>query len=106
MEDVRSQAIEPDLIEPDLEAMAAKIQDWCVSYLSKSLNRPTKLIDPNAKLTRLGVDSASSVFFLMDLEEWLAVELPPNVVFEHPTIARLARYVAKHYYNEAARGRG
>jgi acyl carrier protein len=101
MEDVRSQAI-----EPDLEVMAAKVQDWCVSYLAKSLNRPTKLIDPNAKFARLGVDSASSVFFLMDLEEWLAVELPPNVVFEHQTIAQLARYVAKHYCTEAARGRG
>jgi len=94
------------VVESGSEAMAAKVQDWCVNYLAKSLNRPINLIDPNAKFARLGVDSASSVFFLMDLEEWLAVELPPDLVFEHPTIAQLARFIAKHCDSEIARGRG
>jgi len=88
------------------EELEASVQRWCINYLAKSLNVPGKLIDPNAKFARLGVDSASSIFFLMDLEEWLAIELPANLVFEYPTVAQLARYIARHFNNEAARGRG
>jgi len=60
------------------------------------LNLPTAVIDPNAKFARLGVDSAASVSFVMELEEWLAIELPISIVFEFPTIARLSRRVAEY----------
>ena len=72
----------------------AEIRDWCIGYLAKTLNRPTDLIDPNAKFARLGVDSATSVYLLVELEEMLGTELPTNLVFEHPTVARLARHIA------------
>ena len=55
---------------------------------SCSTNRPTR-IDPDAKFARLGLDSAKSVSFLMDLEEWLAIELPTDTVFERSSMAEL-----------------
>jgi acyl carrier protein len=72
----------------------ASIRDWCVAYLAKSLNRSAGLINPDAKFARLGVDSAASVFFLVDLEEWLSIDLPAETLTEHPTINKLARHLA------------
>jgi phthiocerol/phenolphthiocerol synthesis type-I polyketide synthase D len=72
----------------------AAVRDWCVAYLAKSLNRSAALINPDAKFARLGVDSAASVFFLVELEEWLNVEIPAETLIEHPTINKLARHLA------------
>ena len=70
------------------------ISGWCVDYLAKMLERPPADIDPDAPFTRLGLDSASSPWFIVSLEEWLGVELDPEIVFEHVTIAALARHLA------------
>ena len=70
------------------------IRDWCIGYLAKLLDQSPEKIDPDAKFARLGLDSAKSVFFLMDLEEWLAIELPTDTVFDHPSIAKLAKHIA------------
>lgn len=78
----------------DRRPTESDIRDWCTAYLAKSLKLSAELIDPNKKFARFGIDSASSVFFLMDLEEWLAIELPADIIFEYPTIAQLARYIA------------
>jgi acyl carrier protein len=70
------------------------IRDWCVAYLAKSLNRSAELINSDAKFARLGVDSAASVFLLVDLEEWLNIDLPAETLVQHPTINKLARHLA------------
>jgi acyl carrier protein len=44
--------------------------------------------------TRMGLDSANSVFLIVELEDWLGLELTPDLVFEHPTISELARHLA------------
>ena len=35
-----------------------------------------------------------AVYLVAELEEWLGRELAPEVAFEYPTIAELARYLA------------
>jgi acyl carrier protein len=70
------------------------IRDWCVQYLSRLLDLPLQAINPDAKFARLGLDSANSVYLIVELEEWLGVELTPDLIFEYPTIAELARYLA------------
>ena len=81
-----------------------EIREWCIAYLAKSLKRPPDKIDPNAKFSRLGLDSASSVNLLMDLEEYLGAELSSDLVFEYPTIAQLARQIAGHASGSAGGG--
>jgi acyl carrier protein len=75
------------------EPTEAEICAWCMRYLERELRLPVKQIDPTAKFARLGMDSAMSVFLLAGLEEWLGMELEADAVFEHPSIAELARYV-------------
>ena len=84
----------------------SEILAWCTAYLAKTFNMPPERILPHAKFARLGMDSAASVFFLVELEEWLGIELPTEIVFAHPTPAALARYVAEHHMSGAdTRGR-
>jgi acyl carrier protein len=72
------------------------IRDWCVKYLARTLDLPDGAIDPDVNFARLGLDSANSVYLIVELEEWLGIELTPDLVFEYPTIAELARYLAGH----------
>jgi acyl carrier protein len=72
----------------------AAICDWCVAYLVRTLDLPNAEIDAAVPFARLGLDSATSVWFIVALEEWLEVELTPDIVFEYPTIADLARHLA------------
>jgi acyl carrier protein len=81
------------------------IREWCIAYLAKSLKRSAELINPEANFARLGVDSATSVIFLVDLEEWLNIELPAETVFQHPTINKLAQHVVTKSTADAARAR-
>ena len=72
----------------------AEITAWCVAHLAKALRRPGEKIDPHTKFARLGVDSAMAVYLVAELEEWLGRDLAPEVAFEYPSIAELARHLA------------
>jgi acyl carrier protein len=37
---------------------------------------------------------------IVELEDWLGLELTPDLVFEHPTISDLARYLARRITGE------
>ena len=80
----------------------SEILDWCMAYLARTFKTPVDRIRPHAKFARLGMDSAASVFFLMELEEWLGVELPTEIVFAYPTPAELARHVAERHMSESS----
>jgi acyl carrier protein len=82
------------------------IREWCVAYLSRTLDLPGGQIDPDMEFARLGLDSASSVHFIVELEEWLGLELTPELTFEYPTIAALARHLAQRSPRSAPGGAG
>jgi acyl carrier protein len=77
------------------------IRDWCAKYLARTLDLPGGTIDPDINFSRLGLDSANSVYLIVELEEWLGIELTPDLVFEHPTIAELARYLVRRPADES-----
>jgi acyl carrier protein len=69
------------------------IRDWCVAYLRRTVDDPSIAIGPEITFAQMGLDSASSAYFIVELEEWLGIELEPELVFDYPTIAELARYI-------------
>jgi len=79
----------------DLVSSQSDIRDWCIKYLASALDLPANQIDPNAKFTRLGMDSVVAASLVAELEIWLDLELSPDVVFEYPTVVELARYLAE-----------
>jgi acyl carrier protein len=72
----------------------AAIRNWCVDYLARTLDLPDQTVDPEMTFARMGLDSANSVFLIVELEDWLGLELTPDLLFEHPTIRELASHLA------------
>ena len=79
----------------------AEIRDWCIDYLGRTLEGVEQPISPEMSFARLGLDSGNSMHFMVELEEWLGRELNPEAIFEHPTIAGLARHLAEEGQTQA-----
>jgi acyl carrier protein len=79
-----------------MRASEAQIRDFCLDYLGRTLPRvvPPLEIGAESRFAALGLDSASSTHLLVELEDWLGIELSPEVVYEYPTIGELARFLA------------
>jgi acyl carrier protein len=79
---------------PPAHVTEADIRNWCIAYLQKTIDNPSIAVGPDANFAELGLDSATSAYFIVELEEWLGAELRPELVFEYPTIAALAHFIA------------
>ena len=78
-----------------------QISAFCVNRIADLLRIPKEVVNTHTKFSRLGLDSATTVYLLMDLEEKLDLELSPETFYDHPTVDTLSNYLAgKH----AARG--
>ena len=71
-----------------------EIAAWARAHVAQALQRPPERIDLDAKLSRLGLDSATSVHLMVAIEDWLGIELDPELAFEHPTLRRLSQAIA------------
>ena len=73
----------------------SEICSWCMTHVAKTIDNPAIAVTPEASFAEMGLDSASSAYFIVELEEWLGLELPPELVFDYPTITQLARYLVE-----------
>ena len=71
-----------------------EIRNWCLTYLTRTVDNPAIPIGPDIPFAQMGLDSATSAYFIVELEEWAGVELEPELVFDYPTVAELARHIA------------
>ena len=79
-----------------------EISAFCVDQLVDILRVPKESVDVNAKFTRLGLDSAMTVYLLMELEDRLDLELSPETFYDHPTVADLSAHLAEKIAARAA----
>jgi len=79
---------------PPGEASEANIREWCIAYLRRTVDDPAIAVTADATFAQMGLDSATAAYFIVELEEWIGCELEPELVFDHPTIAALARHIA------------
>lgn len=75
----------------------AALSRWCVAFVAEMLERPPGDINPDAKFSRIGLDSAMAVQLAVALEERLDIRLDPDAIADHPTITKLVAYLAKRY---------
>jgi acyl carrier protein len=78
------------------------IVTWCQQYLAQLLDVPVSEIEPDADFDRLGLDSALAVSLLIEIEQNYGVDLPPEELFDNPTINAVAAYVLAHAHNPVA----
>ncbi|PSF39046.1 phosphopantetheine-binding protein [Aphanothece hegewaldii CCALA 016] len=72
------------------------IQSWLVQQLAQLLSLDTKTINVTEPLTRYGLDSIDAVTLVGDLEDWLDVELPSTLFWDHPTIEKSSQYITEN----------
>lgn len=76
------------------------IQDWLIAYLADVLDMEADDIATTTPFSRYGLDSSSTVVLTGDLMEWLGCEIEPDIVYRHPTVQSLARFLAESLYGE------
>ena len=72
---------------------AAEVLTWAQGYLADLLGSEPTALDPHADFDQLGIDSALAVSLLMEIEGRYGVDLPPESLFENPTLAAVAESV-------------
>ena len=72
-----------------------EIRDWCLAYLARTVDNKSIAIGPDISFAHMGLDSATSAYFIVELEEWVGVELEPELVDLYPTVTELARHIAR-----------
>jgi len=77
---------------PDNFSLDAMI-NWITHKIASEQLVPIDDIDPDASFVGMGLDSMSAVTLSGDLEMALNVRLPPTLIWDHPNISALARYL-------------
>jgi acyl carrier protein len=78
---------------PPAMSSESEIRDWCLAYVRRIVDDPGVPVGPDIGFAEMGLDSATSAYFIVELEEWVGVELEPELVFDYPTITDLARHI-------------
>jgi len=68
---------------------------FCIDQLVDILRVPKESVDVNTKFTQLGLDSAMTIYLVMELEDKLNLELDHEMLADHPTIAELSAHLAE-----------
>lgn len=73
---------------------AAELEAWLVARISAETGLKPDEIDVHLPFARLGLDSPAAVALTGELEDALGQTIDPTLVFEFPTISRLAQHLA------------
>ncbi len=69
------------------------IETWLIARLCQYLKVSPDELDPDEMFSALGMDSSVAMSVTGELEEWLDIEIEPNLFWEYPSIASLAKYL-------------
>ena len=72
-----------------------EISAYCIEQLADILRIPKESVDTRANFARLGLDSAMSIYLVMEIEDKLNVELDNDTLIDHPTVEALSAFLAE-----------
>jgi len=70
------------------------VSEFCIATLATVLKIPKAKIENDTKFSRLGLDSAMTVYWMLELEQKFSLELSPDDFVDHPTINKLTDFLA------------
>jgi len=73
----------------------AELQDWLCARLAAALKVGDGMIDPTEPMSAYGLDSLRAVAVLTEVEERVGFEIDSDVLWDHPTVAAFARFLAE-----------
>jgi amino acid adenylation domain-containing protein len=73
---------------------APEIQAWLVNQIAQLVGEAPEAIDPKESFDTFGLSSREAVMLSGDLEDWLGRDLSPTLIYEYPTIEKLAEFLA------------
>jgi acyl carrier protein len=71
------------------------IQDWLITQLAERLEIDAEDIDIYEPFDNYNLDSFQTMVLLGKLEKWLGCKLNPTLIFNYPTIEKLAQRLAE-----------
>jgi acyl carrier protein len=77
-----------DDMAKDLDAM----HGWLIERISAAL-KIKGVMDPDAPLSKYGLQSIDAVILAMEIEEEVGIELPPTLLWEYNTVNECAAYL-------------
>lgn len=69
------------------------IEKWLRTRIAATVNVRPEDVDTDAPFTRFGLDSVEALSITVELEDMLQRRLPTTMVWDYPTIAKLARFL-------------
>ena len=73
----------------------ADVQQFCKVCLAAMLDIDAADIQPSTTFASLGLDSATAVHFVLEVEQETGLEFYPAVTHDYPTLAEFAGYVSQ-----------
>jgi acyl carrier protein len=80
---------------PTISYEARSIERWVIDRVAFYLECPAEDVDPAVPLAETGIDSASAVGLCGDVEDYWHIDADPTLVFDYPTIADIAAFIAE-----------
>lgn len=77
---------------PELNAYLAGKISQCVASVLRLASVDD--VDPKVALSDLGMDSVMTVAFRRQLQQTLKINVPPTLVWGHPTVSHLTKWFA------------
>jgi acyl carrier protein len=74
---------------------ATPLLQWLVAEFARALDVDPASIDVDTEFDEYGLDSVQAVAISGTLSEHVGEELPATLLYEHPTIRRLAAHLAR-----------
>ena len=68
------------------------ISGWLIERISAAL-KIKSVMDPDAPLSKYGLQSIDAVILAMEIEEEVGIELPPTLLWEYNTVNECAAYL-------------
>ncbi|MFE9650126.1 acyl carrier protein [Streptomyces sp. NPDC006365] len=70
-----------------------ELENWLVECVGEYVPDLDEPVDPGQQLGEYGLDSIAVVAFTADVEDRLGIQVNPTAVWDHPTVAQLAKYL-------------
>jgi acyl carrier protein len=89
---------------PDDPSAFERIRSWLVTEIARRAGIPETSIDVNLPFATYRVDSMEGVNMAGALEDLLDMELEPTLIWDYPTIEKLARHLAELSSGQTGKG--